>query len=232
MVEQDRASWLWARLRGAVPDALSCVLMPDHLHLEAPPGRKDPLRHALIGYERKFGVRLDLAEAEPANSAAILFRQVRYQLFNPRREGLVDDPWAWRWSTLRDLGGVCVPVWTGLSRVASALELPPRRALGRLTAIGDFRAPELMAPSFGFASLEAVLAAVAAALRCSTEEVLRRPKARRLVIQTCYAVGRPHAPELAERLGCGLRTIFRARTSEDEGLDAVLRCLADQRLVR
>lgn len=110
MVEPARARWLWERLRRALPDALSCVLMREHLHLTAPPGRGEPLRFVLIGYRRKFGVALDLLEPEPANSAAILFRQIRYGYFNPRREGLVTDPWSWRWSTLRDLGGACDPV--------------------------------------------------------------------------------------------------------------------------
>jgi hypothetical protein len=106
-------------------------------------------------------VRLDLAEPEPANSVAILFRQVRYGFFNPQRDGLVDDPWRWRWSTLRDLGGACLPAWMELPRVAQTLELPPPRALRRLTTIGDFRAPALESKS------------LAAALGCGTVERAR-----------------------------------------------------------
>lgn len=232
MIEQERASWLWERLRRALPKALSCVLMREHLHLEALPGRKMALRDVLDGYTRTFGVRLDLADPEPANSPAILFRQIRYGVFNPYREGLVDDPWRWRWSTLRDLGGACDPVWTPLSRVASAVGLSPHETLRRLTSTADFHAPVLKAPSLLLASLDAVRVAVASALRCAEDQVLRTPKGRRLVIQTCFAIGQPRPAQLAAELGCGVRTIHRARKQPNDGVDAVLRCLADQRLLQ
>ena len=167
LVEPERASWLWERLRRALPQALSCVLMPTHVHLEARPGRGKSFRDALDGYTRKFGVRLDLADPEPANSVPIMFRQIRYGVFNPYRDGLVDDPWRWPWSTLRDLGGACVTTWTPLPHVASALHLPPRVALQRLTTIADFQAPLPATPSLLVASVDAVRVAVAAALRLS-----------------------------------------------------------------
>lgn len=230
MVEPARARWLWERLAEALPDALSCVLLLAHLHLTAPPNRSDPLRYALRGYRKKFGVQLDLLEPERANSAPILFRQIRYGLFNPCRDGLVDDPWSWRWSTLRDLGGACGTIWTPLPRVARMIEMAPEQALRRLTAVGDFRAPPLESPSLIVASVDAVVAAVSSALRWSEAEVRGHPRGRRLVIQTCYAIGQPHARRLAASLGCSLRTVERARAQRDEALGSVLRCLADLRL--
>ena len=82
--------------------------MPEHLHLVTPPGMRDPLRRVLTAYTTRFGTRFDLADPEPGNSPAIVARQMRYGFFNPVRAGLTDDPWRWRWSTLRDLGRALV----------------------------------------------------------------------------------------------------------------------------
>ena len=229
MLEPERATWLWVRLERAFPDALSCVLMPEHLHLETPPGKREPLRRLLNTYTKRFGVRFDLPDPEPGNSPAIVSRQMRYGFFNPQRAGLVDDPWRWRWSTLRDLGRACHPVWTDLPSVASVLELTPRQALHRLTTLGDYDAPEPCRVKPVVASLDGVTAAVAAALR-EDDTVVRRAAGRRLAIRVCYEIGAPDPQRLAAGLGCSLRTVQRARREAAPGLDAVLRCLADPRL--
>lgn len=230
MVEQEHASWLWERLSLALPRAHSCVLMPEHLHTVAPPGGGEGFRRVLTGYTRRYGVRFDIEDPEPGNSPAIVMRQIRYGYFNPQRAGLIQDPWCWRWSTLRDLGGACHPVWTDLGSVASVLRLPPRQALHQLTTVADCAAPPLRAPTVAVASIGAVVGATAAALRCSEEEVAGRVAGRRLVVQACYEIGMPNPAEIAAALGCSVRTVHRARQPREPGLDAVLTCLADPRL--
>ena len=86
--------------------------MPDHLHLVVGAGQTGRLRRVLNGFTCRFGVRMDVLEPDRANSAAIAGRKMRYGFFNPVRAGLVDDPWRWTFSTLRDLGGAAYPLWT------------------------------------------------------------------------------------------------------------------------
>ncbi len=229
LLELERATWLWVRLERAFPDALSCVLMPEHLHLMTPPGMRAPLRRLLTSYTTRFGVRFDLADPEPANSPSIAARMMRYGFFNPYRAGLVGDPWQWRWSTLRDLGSACHPVWTDLSSVAAVLELTPRQALHRLTTSADYDAPEPRKVVPMVASIDGVTVAVGAALRQGASAV-QRTAGRRLVVHACYEIGAPDPRRLASDLGCTLRTVQRLRREAAPGLDAVLQCLADPRL--
>ncbi len=122
LLEHTNASWLWTRLRAGFPDALSCELMPDHIHLVAPPGRRTRFVRVLAMFTARFGVRFDVL-VEIANTADIAARMIRYGFHNPVRDALVSDPYAWRWSTLRDLVGATHPIWTPLQRVADALRL-------------------------------------------------------------------------------------------------------------
>jgi hypothetical protein len=231
LVEPERASWLWGRLKRAFGDASSCVLMPAHVHLETPEGRRDALQHVLTGYTRRFGVRFDILDPEPANSPAIAARQIRYQYFNPMREGLVTDPFCWPWSTLRDLVGACHPTWTDLPSIASMLQLPPQVALRRLTNTADYAAPPPSAELPLVASRAGVIAAVGSALRLPPNEVIASPTGRRLVVQASCVIGEPSPARLADVLGCNERTIRRARQPRDPALDAVLRCMAEPRLL-
>jgi len=106
----EQAIWLWVHVLSAVPQALSLVLMPDHLHLVALPGAGAKLRKTLNGFTCAFGVALDLNTPEAATTRAIAARQIRYGFLNPVRAGLVSDPWSWPWSTLHDLAGAVDPV--------------------------------------------------------------------------------------------------------------------------
>ena len=230
LLVEERAVWLWRHLRRAVPGAFSCVLMPDHVHIVAPPGCRDRLRRVLSAFTARFGVRFDVLEPEPANSRAVLGRMMRYGLFNPVRAGLVDDPWMWRWSTLRDLGGATHPPWMTLLQVAGALELPPDVALRTLTTIGNQRAEPPANEPILVATASAIHGSIRAALRLSIAEAARSPLARHLFVQAAHAIADPSTQRLAEELGCSNRTIVRARSSRHPALDAVLTCLADRRL--
>lgn len=227
---EERAVWLWRHLRHALPDALSCLLMMDHLHLVAPPGYRVRLRRVLAAFTAKFGVRFDVLEPEAGNSPAIVGRMIRYGLFNPVRAELVDDAWAWRWSTLRDLGGASHPVWTPLERVAEVLELAPDVTLRTLTTIGGQRhAPPSREPVLT-ATASAIHRSIRAALQLTAEEAATDRTARHLFVQAAHTVANPTAQQLADELGCSTRTIVRARSARHPALDAVLTCLRDPRL--
>jgi hypothetical protein len=137
----ERAGWLWGRLRARIPEALSNLLMPEHLHLVAPPGYGVGLRRVLTAFTGRFGVRFDVLPPEPAHSLAIAGRKVRYGLFNPVRRRLVGDPLLWPWSTLRDLVGATADPWTPMSRIASTLRLSRPSTLRALTTVANLTMP-------------------------------------------------------------------------------------------
>lgn len=228
----ERAAWLWTHLRTQLPAALSCVLMPDHLHLVAPPGDGACLRRVLTGFTVRFGVRFDVREPEVATTVAIAGRMIRYGYFNPVRAGLCRDPFEWPWSTLRDLVGACAPVWTPSSWMAEVLRLPRPRLLRGLTRLAGIAVPLPDPPGTLVASIEAVAQAVVSALRLVDGTAIRSTVARRLVVRASVAIGQPRVDDLASALGCTPRTIHRDRASRGTGLDAVLLCLADERLHR
>ncbi|MEZ4447124.1 MAG: hypothetical protein R3B72_49050 [Polyangiaceae bacterium] len=232
LTEPEPAAWLWHVVSRAVPTALAFLISPDHLHLMAPPGFGEPFRRRLSCFTRKFGTRFDLLPAEPANSPRIALRQIRYALFNPVRAGLVEDPWCWRWSTLRDLGGACFPIWTPVSHVSAALDMAPARTLSTLTSLADHRPEPPRQGALVAVTFEAIRGAVAAVLRQPDHQALSTRTGRTLAVQACHAVGGTQNARLAASLGCSLRTIDRARQPPHPALDAVLRCLMDDRLRR
>jgi len=182
LLEFQIAAWLWSHIAAALPQAFSLVLMPDHLHLMAPPGCVPRLRAVLTGATQRFGIRFDIAVFDHATTPQILGRMIRYGFYNPVRAGLVDDPWRWPWSSLRDLAACVFPVWTELGHVAQALRLSPSRALRGLTCLGESRpaAPAVALPEV--VSPPDAAAAVASVLRLPTREVWGQRLGRRLVV--------------------------------------------------
>jgi len=222
-----QASWLWTRLRTGFPDAFSCELMANHVHLVAPPGGHARFVRVLAMFAARFGVRFDVI-VELANTTEITMRMIRYGFHNPVRASSVGDPYAWRWSTLRDLVGAAYPIWTPAPRIARALGVRPEGLLRRVTGTADLRPrkPELI--PFAAVSMRALADATSAALRidCVTEHVL----ARQLFVQAAYAVGMPKVADLAAAIGRSSRTIRHDRAGRHPALSAVLLCLADARL--
>jgi hypothetical protein len=204
--------------------------MPDHLHIVAVPGGEDRLRRVLSAYTARFGVQFDILEPEPANSAAIAKRMIRYGFFNPIRAGLVGDPWSWSWSTLRDLSDAIYPAWTSLPGLAERLGGSTSTLLHSLTTLGEHRPTPPKRGGPLVASMEAVRSAVASALRLQPADVHGRSTSRVLFVQASEAVGHPSVRTLADALGCTERSIRRYRTPQHPALDAALLCLADPRL--
>lgn len=227
LLDHAQASWLWARLRAGFPDALSCELMSDHVHLVAPPGGRVRFVRVLAMFTARFGVRFDVL-VEIANNAEIAARMIRYGFHNPLQDSLVGDPYAWRWSSLRDLIGAAYPIWTPMQRLADDLRLRPERLLRVVTHTADLRPrrPELATRLA--AGMDVLLEATSAALRSA--DPTRDPLGRTLVVQAAYEIGAPKAPQLAADLGCCTRTVERIRARRHPALSAVLLCLSDARL--
>ena len=229
LLRPQRAVWLWERLRRGLPDALSCVLMPDHVHIVAPDGRRATLRRILAAFTVRFGVRFDVLDPERANSVAIAGRMIRYGLFNPLRAALVDDPFIWPWSTLRDLVGAATPSWTALPRIAASLRLSPEAALRGLTTLGGESYAIPRPGPLRCASIDEVRRAVQAAARIAEPAPITTLE-RRLTVQTCFRIGSPRVADLAAHLDCSIRSVHRDRTTPAPALDSVLLCLSDPRL--
>jgi hypothetical protein len=219
-------------MQEAFVDALAFAVMPDHLHLDAPPGGASRFSRVLRGFARRYGVRWDVLPPEPANSPAILGRQVRYGLRNPVMAGLVNDVWEWPWSTLRDLAGVVAKPWTSVRRVARLCGQAPREFFRFVSAVEGKPAAPLASPSDAMivAPFDACRAATAAALRCTVADTATCPRARAVAVQLAHRIGSPTAADLAAQLGCSVRTVERARHPGDPAVDAALRCVADPRL--
>jgi hypothetical protein len=230
LTSPDRAAWLWQRLRLALECVLSVVLMPDHLHLVAPPGLRPQLRAVLSAFTVRYGVRFDIREIQEATTRAIAGRMMRYGFNNAVRAGLVPDPWCWRWSTLRDLAGAAHPIWTPLSQVASTLRVRPEKLLQTVTWTADLKPQSPRSEPVLAATFDGVVASVAAALRVPEPDVASSRIGRTLVVQTAGAIAPPNTASLAERLGCSERTIRRDLASRHPALDAALLCLSDVRL--
>ena len=229
LLEHEKAAWLWARLRAGFPEAFSCELMPDHVHLVAPPGGRVRFVRVLAMFTAQFGVRFDVI-VEIANNAEIAARMMRYGFHNPLGDALVADPYAWRWSTLRDLVGAAYPIWTHAPRVAAALGFKEERLLRLVTHTADLRPRRPESVAAVAVGIDLLRDATAAALRIDQHEVGQHVLGRQLAVQAAYAVGRPNAATLAAELGCCGRTVERARTRRHPALPAVLLCIADERL--
>ena len=238
LLDDDKAGWLWARLRVAIPEAWSCVLMPDRLHLVAPTGSVASveldvgvrLRRVMTGFTVRFGVRFNVLPPENANSGEIAARMSRYGFQNPLRAGFVDDPWQWTWSTLRDLGGAAFPIWTHLGTVADGLGMAPATALRQLTTTADVAPVPPVTRPVDVASVTGIRAAVAAVMRIPAAWTGRDRTSRALVVQAAAAIGPIDPARLAAALGCGERTVYRDRNGSHPALPAVMRCLSNPRL--
>ena len=177
-------------------------------------------------------MRFDIRPVQLANTLDTALRMVRYGLCNPVRAGLVDDPWMWPWSTLRDLSGAAYPIWTPRAAIAEALEIPANRLLAKLTNLAESRSRAPRIVPVTMATFEAMRTAVASALRMQEADVYAHPLGRKLMVQASDAIALPCIGRVADELGCARCTIYRDRHPCHSALDAVLLCLGDARLRR
>jgi hypothetical protein len=246
------AAPFWASLRRTFPVIRAAVLMPSHPHLQVETSDPEEARRSLAqqcaALRRRKGPA-SLLRFEPVPEARILCdvphgsRDARYILLNPVRAGLVDDPLAWPWSTLRDVVGAVADPWVTAPELARSLE----RAVSRffpwfheyVTTDPDVPIPGRLRPQAAEPTVVAIdplgdiLAASAAALRLDPLCLLRSSRGRTLFVQLAARHGWRQTQLLSTLCKVAPRTIrwHRARPA-DPGLDAAAMCLGDPRLRR
>ncbi len=230
--DEQLGTWLWQHLRKAFPDALSLVIMPEHLHLVGLPGGHARFRRVLSGCTAATHVRFDVLPPQPAMSREIARRMIRYGLHNPVNAGLVRDPYEWRWSTLRDLVGAAHPVWTRAAYVAKVLGVSRRRLPQLLTHTADQQPAIPQLTPVATYSLPELRVAVAAVMRVPLDRTLSSPQCRHLVVRTCAELGVPARSQLQAELGITARTLRRLLAKPHPAVPAVRLCLGDERLRR
>lgn len=249
----ESARWIWAALSKLFPDALSAVLMPNHLHLILPSGssarvlraQRRKLASFLGVVSRKQGIP---ALWQPIPPPALipdrhhLRRQIRYIALNPCRKSLCRDPLEWPWSTYRDIMGAVSRPWVNDTVIAQALREPKSGFRVRIHAyvsgdpsvqISGTPAPRA-APAGTWAekSIGEIIKASAAALRVPPTFVRRKGALRPLFIHLAHRHCWTQTGLLAQICGItpqAVRLIL--RSPPPPGIEAAALCLGDSRLV-
>lgn len=246
-LDEGIAAATWARLRRGFPLALAAIFMPDHLHLVAPGGRETRLARILGAATAQAGVAPGhlwepVPPASPLTSLDKLRRSIRYVWLNPcrpwRTRGktirLVDDPLAWRWSTLRDAVGAVVDPWVAAERVGKAMGFARDRAAQILAyAVRDeyvdasARLPQAPpATDLPDGPLENVLWAALEATRAAPPALVRKTLARRIAIGLAYRQGWNFPTRLGHRLSLRPSSVCRiALRVAPADVEAAARCL-------
>ncbi len=234
---------VWVALRRAFPRALAAILMPDHLHVVAPEGGEARLSAVLRATSRQLGEgrsRLwdPVPNARPITSTDKVRRNVRYVWLNPCRRwrgagGLVTDPLAWPWSSLRDVIGAIADPWTRAETVSAAFGWPHDPVRLHDYAMRDAHvvpAPFPHAPSpsrLPDRAVDDIFAAAMATTRSSPAMLARKTTTRRVAIGLAYRQGWTFPTRLAPVLGLRRsNSISRiaARTDPD-AVEAAALCL-------
>jgi hypothetical protein len=227
------AAELWRRLERLGP-LRAAVIMPDHIHLILRRAHPPALCGLLSGYARwrnhhraEEGRRvwLPAPAAEPLRSRAHYERSVRYVHLNPCRDGLVDDPLAWPFSTHRDAVGLSL---VGIREV----ERDPAKFHGYVSADPSVAVEGTDLP-YGLRGMrehspEQVEAAASALARCTLDELRRRPR-RTALIQALLALTPLSGREVAQRLGISPSAVHQTPPIGAAALARLERVLGDHR---
>lgn len=246
------ASIMWHALRRNFPEAVSVVIMPDHIHLLLPPSDHAITRTKLHGVTSGPSRRLKiphlwqaLNEPRHVNNRDHLRRTIRYIALNPCRppHHLVNDPLEWPWSTYRDLMDVVADPWPGPiqafeltdGKVSPASRHRFHDYVSRDKCVSTDGTPPIQPP---FAptpiprhTLIDVLAATASVFRLAPAQLAKSKFARTYFVQLAITVGCTSRIQMAKVLGVSLPTLKRivARLSVRDVVKG-LAVLGDRRL--
>jgi len=250
------ARWMWTRIAERFPEAVSVVLMPNHIHLLLP---KEGNSHSnvptnvpntfgnLLGSLTKRMKKQALWQPIPAptliSDRMKLRRQIRYLALNPCRNNLCSDPVAWYWSTYREILGASVEGLKRREQIIKILGESERNFLVRFHAYvsGDpsveVRGTPLPKSSeprvLPFYSIGAILEASAAAFRILPTEIQTNSLCRSLFIHLAYRYGWRKPTLLGQICGLSKTGVHRAFTQTSPlGIEAAELCLGDSRLIR
>lgn len=245
-LDEELAGWVWEHLAEAFPLATAASLMPDHPHFVAPDeGEAGRLKLGRIlgasgrALGRRFG-RGGLWEPIPAPAPLDTpdkhRRSDRYTVLNmcrPWRYGgrwirLVDDPLAWRWTTLHDAIGATINPWVPPSRLAEVhgwgIDEAAER-FHRYVTRDEHVAPEARAFPHAPASsrlpdrsLDEIMTATLVATRAPLSALRQRTPAREVFLALARRQGWRHRAELAKICGIDPSTVTRIAHRADEDL--------------
>ncbi len=228
------AHGLWEAIARHVPRIEALVLMPDHVHLLAEADAARPLSIAMRAWAfRRNRLRGEAGavwshepHARPVADARHARRAERYIYLNPVRAGLVDDPLAWPFSTLRDALGLAVaPVRGAVARPVALLDYVAHDLDGGLSGS---RLPE--APPVGGRFSEAqVLRAVSSLARTPVPVLRRRGPGRTLLIASLRVLAATSNARVAALAGVSARTVSRVPARLDREVARVARVCGDPR---
>jgi hypothetical protein len=161
---------------------------------------------------------------------------------NPTRDGLVDDPLAWLWSSYRDVIGAVVDPWITSTRLARALDQPARGFNERLhayvssdpsVAVKGTTFPVEASPSrFPRVSLARIQAAACVAHRAPREDTGRRTAARTSFLDLARACGFRDHGAIIDAATVSSDTIRRRARADADAPAAAWLCLGDTRLTQ
>ncbi len=249
-LKEEAARWIWAHLRSAFPEAVSAVLMPNHLQLltlsEDPNADRLTVARLLGGVSTRLGEDRGRWDPVPAPSAIPdrdhLRRQVRYVALNPCRKGLVADPLGWQWTTHTDVCGAVVDPWVPAERLAQTLGQSGTRFAERhhayVSADSSVRVQgtpfpkPVVASIFPSVPLERIAGAAALATHSPIERVRSRSVCRTLFLQSSWHQGWRDFETLARRASVRAASVREAvrRVPDPGSIGAVLLRLGDTRL--
>ena len=229
----SEARGLWEALTSRLPRLEALVLMPDHVHLLAEGDVAEALSIGMRAYafhrNRLRGeagsVWARESYARPVADARHARRTERYIYLNPVRAGLVDDPLAWPFSSLRDALGLAVaPVRAEVRRPAGLLDYVAHDLDGGLSGS---RMPE--APPGARPSAALVLRAVSSLTRTPVPALGRRGPTRDLWIASLRVLAGLPTGRAAALVGVSARTARRVPARLDREVARVGRVCGDRR---
>lgn len=231
---------LWACIIAAFPEALSLVLMPNHVHIDLlhdDPGHR--MRHMMAAFARwrnHFrGEQGPVWDPSPAvrtpNDSDHARRLRRYTLLNPVRGHLVSDPLEWPWSLHRE--------WVGFGFTPGFSAKPGAAAFHRYISKDETNLTGSALPvgNYDVVKVADVTDAVCGVTRSFSHELRRRGPARTLFLQTAWAHDLCDVPLLATTANCHRSAVYRAvegvtrrgGPSADSQLTACISAVGDPR---
>lgn len=240
--------YAWASLMRLFPEAISAVLMPNHVHLIV----ADHRTHAqnldrLYGWlgsvsrrKRTHQLWQSVPDPREINDRGYLLRTIRYVALNPCRKRLCRDPAEWYWSTYRETLGASVGRQNVATQLARALA---ERSQGFSKRLYQYISADATVQSVGagyptpvppshwcaYSGVD-IRAAAAAALRVAPEEIRKRGAFRPLCIHLAMRQGWTRPGQLAELCGISRESVRRhMNRPPPAGLEAAALCLGDRR---
>lgn len=242
---EDTGAWLWTHLRGAFPDALAAVLLPDRARLVVATHDVALARVRLARLIGQLGRVVSVAgrptrEVTAHALAGDATARVCDVVVAPCRAKLAGTPLAWPWSTHRDVVGAIADPWVSAERLAALLHVSPRgfaarhhaRVGARVGTSTPLPSPARALPAASI-PLRTIAIAAASATRAPLGAIQRRGPTRAVFVALACEHGWTSTRKLAEVCGCTQMTIRNlASAIDDISLGCARLCLGDESLLR